>query len=182
MFGFASPLACHSSQGSYAALCVMSGAGPRLPTQRQSDWQEGSYERHGENKQAGKWKLLRPAKLSSSFLFIVQLIDLLTIMTGLLWHGQWWGIVLLRCLSTIVYSLSLSISDQVTAGVAPVRGRGAASGLSMSITDTSQTLPSADWLCWFGDGGFLQTKLWPLGAGTDSRFFLLSVWYSTVRS
>ena len=29
------PLACCSSQGSHAALCVMSGAGPRLPTQRQ---------------------------------------------------------------------------------------------------------------------------------------------------
>ena len=42
-----------------------------------------AHERHEQNKQACKWKLSRPAKLSSSILFIVRLIDLLIITTGL---------------------------------------------------------------------------------------------------
>ena len=64
------------------SVFVRSGA-PPLHTETKSDWQEGSRERHEEKKQACKWKLSRLAKLSSSFLFIVQLIDLLIIMTGL---------------------------------------------------------------------------------------------------
>ena len=70
------PLPCYSSRGSHAAvLCQEHTA--------ESDWQEGSRERHEENKQTCKWELSRPPKLSSSFLFIVRLIDLLIIVTGL---------------------------------------------------------------------------------------------------
>ena len=46
-----------------------------------------------------------------------------------------------RLHSTIVYSLGMKISDQVRAGTAPERGRGAASSICTRVTDTSQTLP-----------------------------------------
>ena len=76
------PLACYSSHGSHAALRA-----PPHHTETKSDWQEGSHERHEEHKQGCKWKLSRPAKLSSSFLFILRLIDLLITVTGLhIWY------------------------------------------------------------------------------------------------
>ena len=75
------PLACYSSQGSHAALCVMSGTGSRLPTQRMTDKRVCVWDKRKKKNQACKWKISRLAKLSSSFLFIVWLIDLLS------WHA-----------------------------------------------------------------------------------------------
>ena len=94
------PLACNSSAGSHAALCVMSGAGPCLPhPEGRRDWQEGSCERHEENKQACKWKWSRPAKLSSSFLFIIWF-------NWLSWQAYLWH------KSTISSSLGFLCSDR----------------------------------------------------------------------
>ena len=76
----------HGALTLHAMLCQ--GQDPPPHAETKSDWQEGSCERHQENKQACKCKLLRPAKLSSSFLFIIQLIDLLIIVTGLLVKGS----------------------------------------------------------------------------------------------
>ena len=88
--------------------------------------------------------------LSSSFFFAFLVSHFICS----LWRGQWWGIFLLCCcclFSTIVYSLSLNVSDQVGAGT--VRGRGTAQytlregggppPVCMRMTDTSQTLPLA---------------------------------------
>ena len=94
------PLACNSSADSHAALCVMSGAGPCLPhPEGRRDWQEGSCERHEENKQACKWKWSRPAKLSSSFLFIIWF-------NWLSWQAYLWH------KSTISSSLGFLCSDR----------------------------------------------------------------------
>ena len=41
-------LACYSSRGSHAARCGMPGAGPRLPTQRQSNWRGFTWETQGK--------------------------------------------------------------------------------------------------------------------------------------
>ena len=80
------PLACYSSRGSHAALCVMSGAGPRLPTQRQrvTDRRIDVRNTRKTNKHAigNYWGR---QNYQARFLFIVRLIDLLIIMTGLFW-------------------------------------------------------------------------------------------------
>ena len=62
--------------------------------------------------------------------------------TASLWRGQWWSIFRFCWYSAIVYSLglSLTLSDQVRAGTAPVRGKGA---VCTRMSDTSQTLPLA---------------------------------------
>ena len=102
------------------------------------------------------WK--GPSNIYPCFLSIPLQFFLFTrLLISSLWRGQWWGIFLLCCcclFSAIVYSLSLSISDQVGAGTAPVRGeghcsvhavwgRGAASRVCTRVIDTSQTLPLA---------------------------------------
>ena len=65
--------------------------------------------------------------LSGTVQFFIFTLHLFTsLLSCSLWCGQWWDILLLCCLSNIVYSLSLNLSDQVIAGMAHVQGRGTA--------------------------------------------------------
>ena len=102
------------------------------------------------------WVLTNPAAPSTSEMTL-RYLSLFSLWLGIssLWHGQWWGIIRLYCcclFSTIVYSLSLNISDQVRAGTAPARGRGTAqytlpeggglpAALCRRVTDTSWHSP-----------------------------------------
>ena len=85
-----------------------------------------------------------------------------------------------RCLSTVVYSLSLSlnVSDQQALcgrGALPsthcMREGGCQQRMHEHDRHFSDTPLGSDWLCWFGSGGFLQIKLRPQGGATDSGFF-----------
>ena len=67
------------------------------------------------------------------------------------------GLLLLCCLSSIVYSLSLRVSDQVRADTCTCTGE---------WLTFLRHAPWLDWLCWSSRGAFLQIKFQPLGGAT----------------
>ena len=78
-----------------------------------------------------KWQSKNyPCFLSGTVQFFVfTLLFFISPLISSHWHGHWWGFFQLCCcclFSTIVYSLSLNVSDQGRAGTVPVRTRGTA--------------------------------------------------------
>ena len=119
-----------------------------------------------------------PGFLSGSVhFFVFTLLFFFRLLISSLGPGRWWDMILLCCLSAIVYSLSCKYppgESRHCACAGEERCPVPLHGYDWHLSDTPL---GSDWLRSSGNGGCLQIKSQPLGGATDSW----SVSDSTVR-